>query len=422
MATEKIRYFVWRDGRPRWVPGPKARALGFKGTDLKDQAGLWLSRPRARAAADALNDALDAKVTGTPAPLAMVSRSAYDRSLAQLVDLFLARQKISLDENIAATAGKKKLARSSRLAYHAHGRLLKAWMGDVGAAAITPAMFEDFYADRIADSGVRSANAIMASAKAFYYYGEKKLRWDLRNPVVGVEMDEAEGRKVIWPREAIAAFVAVADYLGWPSLGDAVIEALLTTQRRNDVLPMRSTAIESGDLYRFVQSKTGQEAVVKAVPMLLDRVRAMRARKRARWPGSNAAMEWEIICEATGAPYPADGHFFAKRFSAVKLIAAGGTGAELAEAVQLLGVTIDQVASMPIARVPELAGLWFRDLRDTAITWLARAGCNRYEISKVTGLSLQSVDAVLEKHYLVLDDGFAISAGDKLAAHLGRSA
>ncbi len=133
MASEKIRYFVWRDGRPRWVPGPKARAHGFKGTDLKDAAGNWLSRSKAREAAEKLNAALDAKVSGTPVPV-VISKS-QDFSVAQMVRQFLERPKMSLDDSQAeARPGKKPLARSSRVAYHRHGKMLIEWMGDAQAA------------------------------------------------------------------------------------------------------------------------------------------------------------------------------------------------------------------------------------------------------------------------------------------------
>ena len=37
-----IRYLKWRDGRPRWEPGPTLRAKGWKGRDLKSEQGEWL--------------------------------------------------------------------------------------------------------------------------------------------------------------------------------------------------------------------------------------------------------------------------------------------------------------------------------------------------------------------------------------------
>jgi len=426
MAKESIPYFVWRDGRPRWVPGPRVRALGFKGQDLKDAAGAWLSRSLARHAAEELNAQVAARLAAIAGGTAMaplpVAKSA--RSVRTLVEKFLDQPKLR-GELVEGRRGRKRLGYSSRRAYINHGAILTEWMGDAEAASLTPDMMEDFYDQLIEARGVITANAVMRSWKTMFYYGEEKLRWPgLHNPVVGLEMDAADGRLVTWPRAAIDCYVAYADGLGWPSLADALFVALLTTQRRNDVLQLLPGGIDEDSIYRFRQSKTGRDAKAKAVPMLLARIEAMRARKLARW-GEGQAMRREIICEATGAAYPGDGDFFGKRFAAMKRIAAGkrpGKEVEWRKALSLLGITQAQVTALNIAHVPALHGLWFRDLRDTGITWLAAASCDRYEISAVSGLSLKSVDAVLQKHYLVLDDAFAISAGDKLAAHLGKTA
>lgn len=36
-------YVVWRDGRPRFSPGPELRAAGHKGKDLRHDAGQWFT-------------------------------------------------------------------------------------------------------------------------------------------------------------------------------------------------------------------------------------------------------------------------------------------------------------------------------------------------------------------------------------------
>lgn len=43
MSEVKIPYVVWREGRPRFVPGRSSRALAFKGRDLKHKDGRWYS-------------------------------------------------------------------------------------------------------------------------------------------------------------------------------------------------------------------------------------------------------------------------------------------------------------------------------------------------------------------------------------------
>jgi hypothetical protein len=42
-------YVPYRDGRPRFVPGPRERELGFAGQDLKHESGAWFTFEEARA-------------------------------------------------------------------------------------------------------------------------------------------------------------------------------------------------------------------------------------------------------------------------------------------------------------------------------------------------------------------------------------
>ena len=46
--VDRLPYIVWRDGRPRFSPGPRLRSLGFKGEDLRHSDGRWLSLEEAR--------------------------------------------------------------------------------------------------------------------------------------------------------------------------------------------------------------------------------------------------------------------------------------------------------------------------------------------------------------------------------------
>lgn len=54
--THGVKYFAWRGGRPRWIPGPNLRERGARGTDLKGADGSWLPLADALVAAGALND------------------------------------------------------------------------------------------------------------------------------------------------------------------------------------------------------------------------------------------------------------------------------------------------------------------------------------------------------------------------------
>jgi hypothetical protein len=68
---------------------------------------------------------------------------------------------------------------------------------------------------------------------------------------------------------------------------------------------------------------------------------------------------------------------------------------------------------------PSIAGKRDQDLRDTAVTWLARAGSTLPEIAAVTGHSLTSIHNIM-KHYLAITPELGDVAVDKLAAWMER--
>jgi len=63
--------------------------------------------------------------------------------------------------------------------------------------------------------------------------------------------------------------------------------------------------------------------------------------------------------------------------------------------------------------------LTFHDLRGSAVTRLALAGCTEPEIAAITGLSIRDVSTILDVHYLSRDVGLAESAVRKLEAGTG---
>jgi len=61
-----------------------------------------------------------------------------------------------------------------------------------------------------------------------------------------------------------------------------------------------------------------------------------------------------------------------------------------------------------------IVGITFNDLRGTAVTRLALAGCTEAEIATITGHSLRDVRSILDAHYLHRDPALAESAIQKL--------
>ena len=68
-----------------------------------------------------------------------------------------------------------------------------------------------------------------------------------------------------------------------------------------------------------------------------------------------------------------------------------------------------------VAPCPSLADFQERDLRDTAVTWMALAGATIPEIINVTGHSAESAVQIL-KHYLARDAGMADAAIMKMVS------
>jgi integrase len=67
-----------------------------------------------------------------------------------------------------------------------------------------------------------------------------------------------------------------------------------------------------------------------------------------------------------------------------------------------------------------IVGVTFNDLRGTAVTRLAIAGCEVPEIASITGHSLRDVHAILDAHYLHRDAALGEQAISKLEARLAQ--
>ena len=61
-------------------------------------------------------------------------------------------------------------------------------------------------------------------------------------------------------------------------------------------------------------------------------------------------------------------------------------------------------------------GVTFNDLRGTAVTRLALAGCTEAQVASITGHSLRDVRSILDSHYLHRDPALAEAAIQKLEA------
>ena len=157
----------------------------------------------------------------------------------------------------------------------------------------------------------------------------------------------------VWTADDEAAFLNAAPrHLHLP-----LILALWTGQRQGDLLRLPWSAYD-GSRIRLRQSKTGARVVI---PVGAPLKAALDAAPR---------IGPLILTSTEGRPWTSDGFRASWRKACAKC---------------------------------SVVGLTFNDLRGTAVTRLALAGCSEAEIATITGHSLRDVRSILDAHYLHRD-------------------
>jgi integrase len=189
----------------------------------------------------------------------------------------------------------------------------------------------------------------------------------------GGRLYEADRAEKIWTADHIKAFCAVASI----ELQAALLLALWTGQRQGDLLRL-SWVNYDGIHLRLRQSK-GKKRVT--IPVGLPLKAALDATRSAR------RLATTILTNTRGRPWTEDGFRASWR-----------------KAFERSGLADD---------------LHFHDLRGTAVTRLALAGCTVPQIAAITGHSLKDVEQILDAHYLGGAVDLAEAAITKLNAVYG---
>lgn len=185
----------------------------------------------------------------------------------------------------------------------------------------------------------------------------------------GGRLYEADRTEAIWLDQDIAAFETVASH----PLRVALMMALWTGQRQGDILRAPWSAYD-GKRLRLRQGKTGARVSIPVGEPL----RALLDAERHS-PNSTT-----ILTNSRGRTWTEDGF-----------------RASWAKAYDKSGVK----------------GLTFHDLRGTAVTRLALAGCTVQQIASITGHSLRDVESILDAHYLGGRSALADQAIERLEMH-----
>jgi integrase len=259
------------------------------------------------------------------------------------------------------------LAPRSRVDYIGKIKIIEKEFGDFPLSGMTDVRTRGIF------KAWRERLAITSRRQADYAWVvlARILSWGLDRGLVAANPCARGGRlyrgsraEKIWTDADEAAFLERAP----GHLHLALTLALWTGQRQGDLLRLPWSAYD-GKHIRLRQSKGGARVVIRVgLPLkaALD-----TAQKRSTI----------ILTNSDGKPWTADG-----------FRASWGKACKKADVV----------------------GVTFHDLRGTAVTRLALAGCTEAEIATITGHSLRSVRAIIDTHYLARDPALGESAITKL--------
>lgn len=258
----------------------------------------------------------------------------------------------------------------TRKDYVRHIRQIEAEFGDLPIEALADRRVRGEFLrwrDRLAERSRRQADytiSVLALILAWAYDRGDAPANPLERPSKTYRADRSER---IWSEDDEAAFLAVAP----EHIARAFTLAIWTGQRQGDLLKMPWSAYD-GQAIKLRQGKGRRRVTVPVAGPLRamldaaprDAVTILTTSRKTAWTSDGFRASWAKVCERAG-----------------------------------------------------IEDLTFHDLRGTAVTRLAIAGCTVPEIAAITGHSLGRVGAILDSHYLSRDSGLAQSAITKLEKH-----
>jgi integrase len=259
----------------------------------------------------------------------------------------------------------KKSAATKR-AYNHYLKMIEAEFGDMPIAALSdPECRGEFKAwrDKLSDKP-RTADYAWTTLARVLSVAKDRGRIPVNPCERGGRLWHGSRADKVWTDHDEEAFLASAP----AHLHLALLLGLWTGQRQGDLLRMAWTQYD-GKVIRLRQSKTGARVVI---PVGAPLKAALDAIEKKDGP---------ILRTTDGTAWTSDGF--------------RSSWGKACEDAQIVGLT-------------------FGDLRGTAVTRLAVAGCTEAEIATITGHSLRSVRAVLDRHYLHRDPALATAAIQKL--------
>jgi integrase len=244
------------------------------------------------------------------------------------------------------------LSDSSKRAYGAYLKQIETEFGDMPLSVLSdPRVRGDFLEWRDSMSGTpRKADYAWTVLARLLAFGKDRGIISVNPCERGGRLYRADRADLIWTDDLLASLFVV----GSKEVAAVVTFALWTGQRQGDILGLAWSSYDGSSL-RLRQSKTGRRVVVPVSAALGETIASL--------PRLGPLM----LTSSDGRPWTSDGF----RASFGKACSKAG---------------IDH--------------LTFHDLRGTAVTRLAIAGCTESEIAAITGHSLKGVSEILDRHYI----------------------
>jgi integrase len=263
---------------------------------------------------------------------------------------------------------------------------IERYCGQMALAAVeergSRAFFLEWHGE-LGDTHPRAADMKLTRLSKIFSFGVDRTLLSV-NPIANFRrLYKTTREDILWLPEHIAAMTAELN----PEMRLGFEIAYHTGQRRGDILALKPDQYDGAGI-SLVQSKTKKRVYIPCTKVLkarLDAIPDLKDRKRIVVTRSGEEMHFENFKSQ-----------FDRAFAKAFPVPDGAPAA----------VELD---------------LNFHDLRGTAVTLLAEAGCSIPEICAITGHSLESATRILER-YLSLTKELAKSAIKKLDAHQARLA
>ena len=282
-----------------------------------------------------------------------------------------------------------KLRPTSRREYGCNFRRILRWSAqrnDPPMRTITRRDAEQLWAS-MHDRVPTTARQLIARCAMLWSYAID-LEEDVvtRNPFQRLRLPHLPSRSQVWRPEQINAVVRTAIEMGRPSIALATIIAINTAQRPSDICALKWSQYD-GRIITITQQKTGARVTIPVTDQLRT---ALDEAWRVRTESKVVALDQDglIVCQEWRGRI-----WRAQRFSHC----------------------FRQVCHA--AGIPDT--LQFRDLRRTATTHLAEAGCTPSQISAIGGWSVDTV-AKMMATYAPVNLTMAEAAITKLEAYRKR--